>query len=78
MNTITITWTSLLVACVALWPEESQFAVNFMTAKLQLIYMNWKLRTSAWLMYRRLKKDFAELGLDIGPFKYVPLEERDR
>ena len=78
MNAITITWTTLLIACVALWPDQTLLAAQVACAKVQLIYMNWKLRTMSWFMYRRLKKDFAALGLDIGPFKYVPLEERDR
>ena len=77
MNTITITWCSVLVACVALWPEESMTAIAVATAKVQLAWMNLRLRWMSWLMYRRLKKDFAGLGIEIGPFKYVPLEERD-
>lgn len=78
MTLTTFAWMSCLVAVVALWPEESLNTIAMVTAKAQLFYMNQKLRLMAWLMYRRLKKDFARMGIEIGPFVYVPLEERGK
>jgi hypothetical protein len=30
----------------------------------------------AWFVYRRLRKDFAGMGLPTPPFKFTPLWER--
>ena len=76
MNTITLSWMTALVLAVAIWPQEStQFALE-VHARFMIKYLNLQILIRSWLMYRRLRKDFKKMGIDLPPFQFTPLQDR--
>ena len=68
---------ALLVGCYALWPEETKIVVATASLKLQLYYLNYKMKWMAWQMHRHLVRMSKEAGLPApGPFTFVDLWDR--
>lgn len=67
----------LLIALVI----DQQTTINVLTAvslKIQVYYMNLRLKWAAWVMYRSLVKQCKENGFPVpGPFKFVDIWDRD-
>lgn len=78
MNATTFTCLSALIIAVALWPKEANEILAAAGAVLMIKYLNLQLLVRSWLIYRRLKADFRQFGIEIPPFKFVPLQDRSR
>ena len=68
----------LLIACFAFWPEESAAVATATSLKIQIYWLNYRMKFQAWRMYRQIVKLSKEAGFPHpGPFKFVPLWERE-
>lgn len=60
---------------------DQETTINVLTAaslKIQVYYINLRLKFMAWQMHRRLTKLCKESGFPApGPFKYVDIWDRD-
>ena len=65
-----------LMAAFFAFPKEMTSAFALASLKLQIHWMNARMFVMAWFIYRRLRKDFAGMGLPTPPFKFTPLWER--
>lgn len=67
----------LLIALVI----DQQTTINVLTVvslKIQVYYVNLRLKWAAWTMYRSLAKQCKENGFpEPGPFKFVDIWDRD-
>jgi len=50
---------------------------RWLELKIKLYYVNGQTFLQAWLLYRKLKKDFAAQGWPAPPFKYKHIWERE-
>ena len=73
-----------VVVMVIAYPEQCFAVINGLirTAAHNLLITavrgcNFYLYVRGWLMYQRLKREFNRMGLDIGPYKFTPLQERE-
>ena len=68
----------VLVACLLLWPQETIRAITLISLKIQLYYLNLRLKFAAWRVYRGLVRTAREANLpEPGPFRYVDLWDRE-
>ena len=66
------------VLCLALWPEETQAVLVSTSLKIQVYWINWRMKRQARKMHRELTKMCKEAGFpDPGPFKFVDIWDRD-
>ena len=70
------TYQFLLVVAVAMYPRQAQAIALRIHDELLLLWLNAQFLWRSWLLYRRLRRDFARLGLPIPAFRYVPLQQR--
>ncbi len=74
--------TYLLIALIgisfALWPEETPSVFTTVSLKIQIYYINYRMKWMAWRMHRSLIKLCKEAGFpDPGPFRFVNLWDRE-
>lgn len=65
----------LLALCVA-FPNEANRFFNELYAVAMIKWMNLRLHFVSWLIWRQLRRDFRALGIELPPFKFVPLQDR--
>ena len=70
-------WMLTLTALVALWPRECAEFSLWLFVQFRIFTLDVQLFVVEWIMYRRLKRNFAQHGIQIPPFKYTPLRERN-
>ena len=70
------TYQFLLVVVVAMYPRQAKAIALRIHDEILLLCLNAQFRWRSWLLYRRLRRDFARLGLPISAFRYVPLQQR--
>lgn len=70
-------WMLTLTALVALFPREAMEFAIWLWLEYQIAVLNCRLFVAEWLIYRRLRRDFAKYGIPMPPFKFVPLQQRD-
>ena len=67
------------IAALILWPEET---VNVFTAvglKIQIFYINYRMKLMAWQMHKKLTKLSKEAGWpQPPPFTFVNLWDREQ
>ena len=69
----------LVAACLIVWPEETQLVLSSVSLKIQLYWLNWRMKRQARKIHRELTKMCKEAGFpDPGPFRFVNIWERDR
>ena len=69
--------TIILVAFI-LWPEETAAAFTSVSLKIQVWFINLRLKWAAWRMYRTLVKMCKQNGLPApGPFQFVDIWDRE-
>ena len=62
---------------LALWPRETLDVFTAVGLKIQIYYINYRMKWMAWRMYRSLKKMCKESGWpDPGPFRFTNLWDR--
>lgn len=69
-------WMIGLVALCISFPNEASQFFNEMYAVAMIKYLNLRLHFATWLIWRRLRRDFREMGIELPPFKFVPLQDR--
>ena len=77
---MTGTYLTMIFVGVAfvLWPNEAQAVLVSTSLKIQIFYINYRMKFMAWRMYRSLKKMCKESGWpDPGPFRFVNLWDRE-
>jgi len=58
--------------------ETTTRVLTSVSLKIQVFYINYRMKWMAWRMYRQLVKLSKEAGFpDPGPFKFVDLWDRD-
>ena len=69
---------TLILAAFIVWPEEAAAVFTSVSLKIQVYFVNLRLKWMAWRMYRQLVKLCKENGFPApGPFKYVDIWDRD-
>lgn len=66
-----------LAALVAFFPKDALLFPLWAAAQIKLHYVNARTFWFAWTTYCKLKKEMAEQGWPIPPFKFVPIWERE-
>ena len=69
-------WMIGLVVIAYVFPTQTAQYFNEMYAVGFVKYLNLRLLISSWLVYKRLQRDFRRHGLEIPPFRFVPLQNR--
>ena len=69
-------WMIGLVVIAYAFPNEAARYFNEMYAVTLIKWLNLRLMFSSWLVYKRLQRDFRRYGLEIPPFRFVPLQNR--
>lgn len=69
-------WMIGLVVIAYVFPLQTAQYFNEIYAVAYIKYLNLRLLTSSWLVYKRLQHDFRRYGLEIPPFRFVPLQHR--
>ena len=64
------------VLAFVLFPEDFALFVFFVPACLNVLFLNYILMFRAWRLHRRLRKDFASIGLPVPAFKFTPIWKR--
>jgi len=68
---------TLILAAFILWPEEAAAVLTSVSLKIQVYFINLRLKWMAWRMYRSIVKLSNEAGFPHpGPFKFVDLWDR--
>lgn len=68
----------LILASFVLWPEESTAVFTACSLKIQVYFLNLRMKYAAWRMYKQLVKMCKEAGFpEPGPFVYVDLWDRN-
>ena len=65
-----------LVVIAYAFPNETARYCNEISAVAYIKWLNFRLLLSSWLVYKRLQRDFRRHGLEIPPFRFVPLQSR--
>jgi hypothetical protein len=69
---------TLVVAAFILWPEESIAVLTAWSLKIQIHFLNYRLKWMAWRMYRSIIKMSKESGFPHpGPFTFVNIWDRE-
>jgi hypothetical protein len=58
------------------FPSETARYFNEMYAVTYVKCLNFRLLLSSWLIYKKLEREFRRYGLEIPPFRFVPLQDR--
>ena len=67
----------LTLAClVAFFPEDAFLFGKTLDLKIRLHILNLRMFIMSYIMYRKLVRDFTEIGLPAPPFVFVPLWKR--
>jgi hypothetical protein len=68
----------LVITCLALWPEETQAVLTATSLKIQLYWINWRMKRQAYQMYRQIVKMSKEAGFPHpGEFRFVNIWDRE-
>lgn len=66
-----------LIAALLLFPEDTLAALTAVGLKLQIYYINYRMKYMAWRMHRSLTKLCKEAGWPApGEFKFVDIWDR--
>lgn len=67
----------VIAAFVVLFPVDASNGVTLVWLWLLTRVLNYYLMFRAYMMYLRLRSDFAKLGMPMPAFKFVPIWERN-
>lgn len=69
---------ALTLAALIVWPEESAAVLTSASLKIQIWFINLRLKWAAWRMHRQLTKLCKESGFpEPGPFRFVDIWDRE-
>jgi len=67
----------IVIASLVLWPEETTAVLVAASLKIQIFYINYRMKFMAWRMHRQLVKLSKEAGWpEPPPFTFVNLWDR--
>jgi len=68
----------LAIACLALWPEETQAVLTATSLKIQIYWINYRMKWQAYQMYRSIVKLSKEAGFPHpGEFRFTNIWDRE-
>ena len=68
----------LAIVCLALWPEETQAVLTATSLKIQIYWINYRMKWQAYQMYRQIVKLSKEAGFPHpGEFRFVNIWDRE-
>jgi len=76
-SALTYGWMIALVFLCVAFPTESTRYFNELWAVLCIKTINGILCARAFWMYLKLRRDFRRFGIQIPPFRFVPLQDRE-
>lgn len=69
---------ALAIGAFVFWPEESVSILTACSLKMQIYFINYRMKWMAWRMYRSIVKMSKEAGFPHpGPFTFVDLWDRE-
>ena len=69
---------TLIGISLALWPEETTSIFTAVSLKIQIYYINYRMKWMAWRVHRSLTRLCKEAGFPApGPFRFVNLWDRE-
>ena len=69
--------TGLILAAFIVWPEESSAVATSVSLKIQLYWLNFRMKRQAKRMHAQLSRDIKkQFGSEMPPFKWVDLWDR--
>ena len=70
----------LVAACLIVWPEETQAVLVSTSLKIQVYWINWRMKRQARKLHRQLEADMKNhFGVqDFPPFEWTDLWDRDK
>ena len=77
MPVTSMIWMLTLTALVAVFPRESMEFSVWLWFEIRMADLNARVYLMEWMIYRKLKRDFGKYGIEIPPFTFTPLQERD-
>lgn len=70
--------TLIFAACVILWPKETEQVLTTVSLKIQVYWINWRMKRMAKALHKQLSADMKKhYGTELPPFKWVDLWNRD-
>ena len=68
----------ILASFLVVWPQETINVLTAVSLKIQIYYINYRMRWMAWRMHRQLIRLSKEAGWpEPPPFRYVNIWDRD-
>jgi len=68
----------LIVGAFILWPEETANVLTACSLKIQIYWLNYRMKWQAWRMYRKITKLSKEAGFPPpGEFRFVNIWDRE-
>lgn len=68
----------IIAACFIVWPEDTKNAILAAGLKIQLYYVNWRMKRQAKRMHAEICKMAKECGFpEPGPFRFVNIWDRE-
>ena len=69
---------TLTILCLAVWPEETQAVLVSTSLKIQIYWINYRMKWQAYRMYRSIVKMSKEMNLPHpGEFRFVNIWDRE-
>lgn len=70
--------TLIFAAIIVLWPEETEKVLTTVSLKIQVYWVNWRMKRMAKALHKRLNEDMKKhYGTELPAFKWVDLWDRD-
>ena len=70
--------TLIFAAIFLLWPEETEKVLTTVSLKIQVYWINWRMKRMAKALHKQLKADMKKYhGTELPAFKWVDLWDRD-
>ena len=68
----------LAIACLIRWPEETEAVLTATSLKIQVYWINYRMKWQAYQMYRQIVKLSKEAGFPHpGEFRFVNIWDRE-
>ena len=70
--------TLIFAAIFLLWPEETEKVLTTVSLKIQVYWINWRMKRMAKALHKQLNADMKKhYGTELPAFKWVDLWNRD-
>ena len=68
----------VLIACLLAWPDQTLRELTIFGFKIQVWWLNLRIKFAAWQMHRSLVKMCKQNGFPApGPFRFVDIWDRE-